>query len=211
MTTAWALLGLDRDAWLALPMGTRIELALWLYRGWSYPEEQTTPVAVAYESPAVRLEVATSASRRRINCSTLTASILTAVFPTAPWDSQAYGQLQVYREQLPANADSPIDAVERVDVGRRFEVDVASATGPRWFDGYHLVQGWRSVPPYDAKASGHAFLVLAVGGRPRLKIDSTITGHQGPRAVGTSWAELRQGYPRALYVARLADLAPGRV
>jgi len=130
--TPWALCGLDEDEWCALPLGVRLRLAASCYLGWGYARDYPH---VAYRSPGVP-ESLISAVDRATNCSTLTASLLTACYPRAGWDLDDYGDLQVYADRLPARPDAPCQAAERRGASSRTTGYLVG----RW----HLVQGWRS-------------------------------------------------------------------
>lgn len=181
--TAWTLADLSQSAWETLPLDTRIALAYAPYQGWPY--RVGSRPAVAYESPAVPSSLVAPRDRG-IDCSTMTASILTAVYPRAGWTDIDYRDLQIFDA---GRRDSPMDAVERRGVGRR----VAAFVPGRW----HLVQGWRK------KGTGHAYLVHAATDGTLTVVESTSIRGRGPRWRTTTEAALRADYDAALYVAVL--------
>jgi hypothetical protein len=138
----------------------------------------------------VPLAVASTAAERIINCSTLTASILTAAYPDRPWGRQEYGDLQVFADRLPSRPNAPIMAAVRMRVA--VAVDLLP-------DGWSLVQGWRRFSPTP---SGHAVLVLRDGARA-LVLESTSQALLGPRLRETTPEALRSEFSAGLYVGRL--------
>lgn len=183
---AWEMHGLTLAEWMSRPLDTRIRLAAAPYMcGWKYGGPK-----VAFESPSVPTSLV-STTERLTNCSTLTASVLTATYGDRPWTSQEYGDLQVFADRLPANPDSPIDAVVRLGIGDR---TVTYLTG-HW----HLLQGWRSLNP----PSGHAMLVFAFPDGRLLVLESSSINGIGPRYKVVTQAELAAAYKHSRYLAIL--------
>jgi hypothetical protein len=215
--TAWEIAGLDQDYWCKHSLDIRIRLTAAGYLGgdWSY---SLSAPKVLYDLPAAMradsLEISEiqladgdniyaylAPPDRVTNCSTMTVSMLTSVFPNAPWTQEDYGDLQVYADRLPDRPDSPIDAVERAGVGVRVEL----LEPERW----HLVQGWRTFDPSTPKYSGHAFLVLAndTGGIDQVLEATSRTDNSGrkigPRYRTVSLETLKQDYDEGVYLAVL--------
>lgn len=194
---AWDLAGLTRAQWLGQGLDQRLRLAAGPYiDGWGY---DLRDARVLYDLPdamrADRIEIS-AGEPRLTNCSTLTTSLLTSVYPDAPWTLQEYGDLQVFADRLPAHPASPIEAVERMGVGRA-TVDPAPGC-------WHLVQGWRTFDPQTPRYSGHAFLVLADGNGDGVQVlEATSRRGIGPRYRSATWADLRDEYPAGLYIAAL--------
>lgn len=187
---AWHLCGLSRADWVALGLSVRIRLAASLYLGWYYDHADPH---VAYESPGIPAGLVRNGrtAYAGIDCSTLTASVLTACYPDAPWTSREYGDLQVFEDRLPANPSAPVTACIRMRIAH-MQPDL---TLGRW----HIVQGWRTLDP---RPSGHAFLVQA-GPGTALVLESTSWRGIGPRWRYTTPTSLRDAYPAGLYIARL--------
>lgn len=184
--TAHELYGFTLVEWDRMPLEYRIRFAAGRYMGWRYGRD----VRFAFSSPGIpdRL-VAPPGEMHEIDCSSMTTSVLTACFPSSPWGSRGYGDLQVYADRLPAHYDSPIIAVENAGIGVR----IAQGFEPgRW----HLVQGWRSLDP----PRGHAFLVRN-DGESMLMVESQLK--VGPHWTRTTEAKLRHRYPAALYAAAI--------
>ncbi|KKM72078.1 hypothetical protein LCGC14_1424190 [marine sediment metagenome] len=184
--TCHELYGYTLHQWGRLDLETRIHFAAGRYMGWKYGRD----VRFAYSSPGIPDKlVAAPGHVWEIDCSSMTTSILTACFPSSPWGSRGYGDMQVYADRLPAQYDSPIIAVENAGIGSRlaqgFEVG-------RW----HLVQGWKKLEP----PRGHAFLVRN-DGDSMLLVESQFG--VGPQWGRTTEAKLRKRYPAALYAAAL--------
>ena len=210
--TAWQLSGLDETYWEKHALDIRIRLAAAPYvADWGY---HLTEPRTLYDIPdamhADRIEVTEAglayASNRVTNCSTMTMSILTSIYPSAPWDTTAYKQLQLYAEEVLENPDSPVDCVVAVGVGTR----VDSFVDGEW----HLVQGIRKHTVVDGvltSFSGHAFLVERRGDVLHVLEATSIkdsSGQQiGPRYKITTEADLRDRYPKALYIAVLKEAA----
>lgn len=201
--TAWEISGLDADYWEEHALDIRIRLAAAGYLGgdWSY---SLSKPKVLYDLPpamyADSLEISEvqlkDGDNRVTNCSTMTTSILTSIYPSAPWNSQDYGDLQVFADRLPNDPDSPINAVERAGVGQR----VQSLVPGQW----HLVQGWRTFDPSTPRYSGHAFLVLADdNGDIDQLLEATSIDNIGPRYKSISFAALQDDYDEGLYLAVL--------
>lgn len=187
--TAHGLAGYDLGSWLGLPLGTRIRLAASAYLGWPY-RSGSVP-AVAFSSPGVADKLVGQPATG-VDCSTMTTSILTAVYPRAGWTQQDYADLQIFDA---ARRDSPMGAVVRRGVGLRVD-DFAAGD-------WYLVQGWRK------SGGGHAFLVFA-GTDSILKLESTSRKYTqtgtpiGPRWLPTTADALRKDYDAALYLAVLS-------
>ncbi len=180
--SAHARAGFSKAEWLGLPLGARIRIAASYYLGWGYDIGRPR---VAYASPAVPPELVVTTAAET-NCSTLTASVLTACYPHLEWERRDYQDLQVWDIGRPG---SPVDAVVRVGAGH-----AVSSFGDV---GWHLVQGWRSA------RSGHAFLVRAWPDGWLDVLEASGKGHGGPRWRRVQIAGLVHAYPHALYVARL--------
>jgi hypothetical protein len=182
---AWDAANLDKATWVALPLGLRIRLAAYPFLGWAYRyAAPATPYTTALTS-GLALE-----GDRTTNCSTLTTTILGAVYPDAAWTSREYGDLQVFADRLPSYPDSPIRAVQRMGVGS--PVDDFDASG------WYLCQGWWSL---GAKPSGHAVLIEA---RP-----DGIWVLQASSGIGPTWGKAakhpRDIFDAAVYIARLRE------
>jgi hypothetical protein len=201
--TAWEIAGLTQDYWCEHSLDIRIRLAAAGYLGgdWSY---SLSAPKVLYDLPAAMyadsLEISETqladGENRITNCSTMTVSVLTSVYPDAPWSQEDYGDLQVYADRLPGRPDSPIDAVERAGVGTRVDALVPG----RW----HLVQGWRTFDPSIPRYSGHAFLVLADDtGDIDQVLEATSLSNIGPRYKEITFAKLQSDYSEGLYLAVL--------
>ncbi len=197
---AWELAGLTDDYWVehALDMRIRIAAAPYMY-GWGY--DLTNP-AVLYDLP-VRMGAGKMVRRSKYtNCSTLTLSLLTEVYPNAPWALKEYGDLQVYADRLPEQPGSPIEAAERMGIAKKVNV----LTPSRW----HLIQGWRRFDPPNPnpgrRYSGHAFLVLAdADGDGILMLEATSREGIGPRYRRTTMRDLMSEYPKGLWMAVLSQ------
>lgn len=184
--TAWAAAGLTLQEWRQHSLDIRIRIAAAMYMvGWAY---SLSNPAVAFRSPGVPDNLVRRS--RLTNCSTLTASILTAIFGWLPWSLQEYGDLQVFADRLPDHPDAPIRAVERMGVGAR----VSGPLDRRW----HLVQGWRSL----TRPSGHAFLVRR-DGATLLVLEASSRNNVGPIYRRTTLSELADAYPAGLFWAVL--------
>ena len=206
--TAWQIAGLEEDYWEKHALDIRIRIAAAPYiADWGY---HLTEPHTLYDIPdamhADRIEVTEAglahSANRVTNCSTMTMSLLTSVYPSAPWSSASYKKLQLYAEDVLDNPDSPIDCVVAVGVGIRAD----SFVDGEW----HLVQGIRKHTVVDGiltSFSGHAFLVQRIGDVLYVLEATSIkdsSGQQiGPRYKETTEDELRQRYPKALYIAVL--------
>ena len=201
--TAWDISGLSIDYWGEHSLDVRIRLAAAGYLGgdWSY---SLSAPKVLYDLPSAMradsLEISELqldyGDNRITNCSTMTVSLLTSVYPNAPWSQEDYGDLQVYADRLPGQPGSPIDAVERAGVGERVDALVPG----RW----HLVQGWRTFEPSIPRYSGHAFLVLAGDdGDIDQLLEATSLSNIGPRYKEITFAQLQKDYSKGLYMAVL--------
>lgn len=198
-------LQIGQDDFLALPMHVRIRWAAtpYLYGGWSYPEERTTPVRVAYPCPpAPKLLVASGGNAAcRINCSTMTASVLIAATPGTPWTTREYAELQSFAELVQAGRwDGPGDALRRMGL--------AWTGGSSSLSRVSLVQGWwgQGGPEDGGKIGGHAFFLFKGWGSSAdafWMLHSTSVGLVGPTWSRVTMDTLRKRYPRALYVTAL--------
>ena len=188
-STAHDLCGFTLTRWNRLPLTYRLRFAAGLYLGWRY---HRIDVGFAFASPGVPESlIRPPFTQHTINCSTLTASVLTACFPSSPWGSRGYGDLQVFADRLPDNPDSPIQAVEHAGIGSR----VADTFAPNM---WHLVQGWRTLDP----PRGHAFL-MRDDGDSLLVLEATT--NIGPRWKRTTRKRLHRDYPAALYAAAIGE------
>ena len=118
--TAWEVAGLDKDYWCKHALDIRIRLAAAGYLGgdWSY---SLTAPKVLYDIPDImradKMEITElqlrDGDKRLTNCSTLTMSILTSVYPNADWERDDYGQLQTgsYMDYCMPRADDVPDFV----------------------------------------------------------------------------------------------------
>lgn len=192
MSTAWGAAGLTRDCWERHSLDIRIRLAAAPYmQGWSYSLSQP---GVLWDLPADMKASSLVGRSTATNCSTLTTSLLTSVWPTRPWGLLEYGDLQVFGNRLPST-DSPVRAVVRVGVG----VAVTTWACGEWY----LVQGVRRGPEDPAGFSGHAFLVLCLGEGVLQVLEATSRSGLGPRYRDTTPEALAAEYPAALHLARL--------
>jgi hypothetical protein len=169
---------------------------------WKYPSSAKVGRRVAYPWPkGVRgPAVADSPAERQIDCSTLTASLLMRAYPDAPWVQTDYAGLQIMDATEP---DSPITvAVQAIGAGRvDFGVGLGGLAPESWF----LCQGWRRLPGDPAGASGHAVILYNRGNGLLDVLESTSReSFRGPRWRMTTAYKLREEFPAALYVARLA-------
>jgi hypothetical protein len=189
MTTAHQVAGLTLDEWQRHSTDIRIRLAAAPYLvGWSYSRNASVIYALPTQMGAGRIE----GLSYRTACTHLTISILTAVWPGAPWTAREYGDLQVYADRLPFSPDAPVKAIVRMGIGE--------AVGEAVIGHWHLVQGWRRLG--DAPA-GHAFLVLDLGRNGVQVLEASSRGNVGPRYRYTSWADLRAQYPAGLHIGVL--------
>lgn len=186
----WDAAGLSQREWEwhSVDMRLRIAAAPYMDGTWSYGGPR-----VLWELPAAMHVRSLESGKHRINCSTLTTSLLTAVFPSAPWTVQEYGDLQVFADRLPAT-DSPVQAVQRMQIG----AIVNGFVDGRW----HVVQGVRRGPDHNRGFSGHALLARSDGARVQV-IESTSLSNHGPRYRLTTAAELWNEFPSALHLAAL--------
>ena len=198
-TTAWDIAGLARAEWEMLPLDTRLRIAAGPYLdSWGY---DLARARVLYDLPdamrADRVELGPGDSRLT-NCSTLTTSLLTSCYPSAPWTVEEYGDLQVFADRLPDRPDAPVQAVVRMGIGRA----VQSPTLGVW----HLVQGWRTFDPTGPRYSGHALLVLGdPNGEGVQVLEATSRRGIGPRYRRSTWSELRREYGYSLHLAVLVE------
>lgn len=198
VATCHELYGFALTEWESLALEMRVRFAVGRYIGGTYSRD----VRFAYSSPGVpdRL-VADPCEVPRIDCSSMTTSVLTACFPSSAWGSQGYGDLQVYKDRLPDRPDSPIDAVENAHVGVRIENNFEPGM-------WHLVQGWRRFnpehPDETKRYSGHAFLVKVADDGVSMVMADSQPG-TGPQWTTTTWGKLRRRYPVALYAAAIGE------
>lgn len=193
---AWDVAGLTRDEWEVHSLDIRIRLAAGPYlSGWGYSyagPKVLFDLPDAMGADGVELE---PGEQQNTNCSTLTASILTSVFPSAGWTLREYGDLQVFADRLPENPDAPVQAVNRLGIG----MIVENLLPGKW----HLVQGWRTFDPSKSKYSGHAFLVLLEHDGSVLLLEATSRRNEGPRYRRTTIMELEREYGDGLHYAAL--------
>ena len=208
--TAWEVAGLEKDYWCQHALDIRIRLAAAGYLGGDWGYSLTAP-KVLYDIPDImradKMEITElqlrDGDQRLTNCSTLTMSILTSVYPNADWERDDYGQLQVYAEHIQDNPDSPVDAVVEVGVGDRVDILVPG----KW----HLFQGWRTIDHSKPRYSGHAFLVLADhNGNVDQILEATSRKYSngrmiGPRYKKVSLEALKQEYKAGIYMAVLKE------
>ena len=196
---SWDLSGFTRLEWVQVPMDTRIRLAAAPYmNGWGY---DLSSARVLYDLPddmkADGVEWGLG-DRRVTNCSTLTTSPLTSVFPDCPWTLTEYGDLQVFGDRLPDHPDSPIQAAVRMKVAR----EVTDPPPGQWC----LVQGWRTFDPSGPRYSGHAFLVRTDReGDGITVLEASSRNGIGPRYRRTTWTDLRGEYPHSVHLGVLTD------
>ena len=185
---AWEVAGLARDYWEKHALDIRVRLAAAPYlRGWRY---RLSSPRMAYALPdAMGFDLQAKDGDRFTNCSTMTVSLLTSIFPSAPWSREEYGDLQVFKGKQP---DSPIRAVVRMGVGEAVDTLVDGS--------WHLVQGWRRL---GESPSGHAFLVLKKGDVVTVLEASSRENNVGPRYRETTVSRLRGEYPAAFLIAEL--------
>lgn len=98
---------------------------------------------VPYGHPRVRGDLSV------IDCSTLTARVLEAVYGLL--SREQWGDVVI------ADATRPWSPIELARV--KFGSEVTDPVAGRW----HLLQGWRTIPP-NQPASGHAMLAWSAGG-----------------------------------------------
>ena len=195
---AWDFGGLPQGEWVRHSLDIRIRIAAAPYmQGWTY---SLSNAKVLYDLPdamgADRVEWE-EGDAKVTNCSTLTTSLLTSVYPDAPWTLREYGDLQVFADRLPSHPDSPIEAVRRMGVGE----PVPELVHGQW----HLVQGWRTFDPKTPRYSGHAFLVLAARSGDGIEVlEASSRRSVGPRWRATTWASIKAEYPAGLFIAVLA-------
>ena len=141
MQTAHELHRMSIERWLGLPADVRLLMAASLFLGWDYT---TSRPSVPFLPHAEYPRSVVNPAARATNCSTFTAAVVMATYPTAAWTDRSYAQLQVFAGM---RFDSPVLAVVEAGVG-----NAVDALQPgRW----HLVQGWRKLSP----PRGHAVLV----------------------------------------------------
>lgn len=161
-------------AFEALPLETRIRLAVSDLLGWGYGGP-FVPVRPTWWPRAVR--VASGEREELIDCSTLTALVLSSVYPTARWTTAAYEDLQTFKGRL---AWSSVDALERLGLGQQ----VAAPTPHRW----HLAQSWRDPV---AMTGGHARLVYVAPDGLRVLESTTLDSDADGVRDGVRWISLR--------------------
>lgn len=194
MITAWEVAGLTRADWVRHALDIRFRIAAAPYmQGWSYG---LAGAKVLYDLPDAMYADSVEwepGDAKITNCSTLTTSLLTSAYPDAPWTSREYGDLQVFADRLPAAPDAPVQAIQRMQIGRP-----VSKLTPGW---WHLVQGWRSFDP----PSGHAFLVLAAREGDGVEVlEASSRRNVGPRYRVTTWTSVVAEYAAAVYLAVLS-------
>lgn len=141
METAHDLHRMTIERWLGLPADVRLLMAASLFLGWDYTTSRpSVPFLPHPEYPRSLV----NPKDRATNCSTFTAAVVMATYPTAGWTDRSYGQLQVFAG-MPL--DAPVQAVREAGVG----IATDELKPGRW----HLVQGWRKTDP----PRGHAVLV----------------------------------------------------
>lgn len=188
----WQLAGLDLAGFRRLPLFARLHIAAAPYVGWRYDLARPR---VAYPSPAVPHSLVDPAAGVT-NCSTLTASVLTAAYPDADWTPREYGDLQVFADRLPGYPDAPIRALERVGVGSRVDRPTASTA--------YLVQLWRQTGAKPGDFRGHAVIVLRYSdGRLRLLEATSREGGLGARWRDVTIDELEAEGRAAIYYGAL--------
>lgn len=192
MTTAWQAAGLSRSWWMKHSLDIRIRLSAQPYLDGSWNYSLRAP-RVLWDLPAA-MQASRLVGRSVTNCSTLTTSIITSVYPDVPWSLTEYAELQVFDDQLPAT-DTPVKAVERMGIGRIVSVFQQGE--------WHLVQGVRRMPSHARGFSGHAFLVNALEGGGLEVIEATSRSNIGPRYRRTTSQKLHDEYPAALHIAVL--------
>lgn len=185
-------------AFEALPLETRIRLAVSDLLGWGYGGQAAPPGPFVPSRPAwwpqkVGAPEADGEAQERTDCSTLTAWSLARVYPSARWTVAAYQDLQI---QDAARPWSPIEALERLGVAQ----EVTAPTPHRW----HLVQSWRSLKPLEG---GHARLAYVDRDHVRV-LESTTRDDDGDGVHdGVRW--IRLASPAAIPgTSRWATLRP---
>lgn len=184
--------GLDSTVrFAALPLATRIDLALAQLVGWRYggPFFPTRPGWFP-----TRTRVASAPAEELIDCSSLVAWLLAQVYPMAPWSQTEYRELQVFDVSKPFSA---MDAVVRVGVGRRWNSAESPADGDTV-----LVQNWRKLDPPEG---GHLYLARVKSKEFVEVIESTSRDDNGDgardgvqRVVRRGWLDLPPGHKQCV-------------
>jgi len=180
--TPWDRIGLDIAAWMRLPLTMRIGYALQPFAAWGYT---TRSPRVPYRPHRAFPAALVATGEQDTNCSTLTACLLMAAYPDAPWTTEHYCALQVWQGFGPT---APVEAVQSAGVAERVE----QLTPGRW----HLAQGWRS------SGTGHAFLLwLSADGDVLLRVHAG--SGPGVETKRDTLDSLRAEYDRELHLALL--------
>ena len=193
MTTAWEAAGMTQEYWGKHALDIRIRLAAQPYMDGSWGYDLGSP-AVLWDLPSAMRAGRIVGRSKKTNCSTLTTSLITSVFPDAPWSSQEYGDLQVFGDRLPAT-DSPVLAALRMSVGK--------AVDKFQMGEWHLVQGVRRLPSNPKGFSGHAFLVNSLSDGGLEVLEATSRQGIGPCYRQATEDELRAQYVAGLHIAVL--------
>jgi len=187
------LCGMTAAEFRALSIRARLAIVSACFLGWRYSMSVPRVPFRAGSIPRSMVEPAASVT----NCSTLTAAVLMACYPEAPWTLREYGDLQVYADRLPSMPNAPILAIERAGIGSRVDAPAANAV--------HLVQGWRKMGPTAADFRGHAVIVAtdAEPGRLRILEATSKRMNLGPRWRESTLDDFRREFPAALYFGAL--------
>jgi len=188
--------GMDIETYRALPLRHRIITAFRDVQKWGYGEggypfaRPGLPGGKWLVGPAPN----------RINCSMLTAYLLSTAFPHAAWDDGTYAQLQIMGSDL----WSPMAAVQAAGVATKI-IPAADDLVPGWVV---LTQAWKSTSP---PRGGHARLCeVGIDGDTLIVWESTNRAGPdgaplGPSVSVASWDDLRQRYPAGIRAAVLRD------
>lgn len=177
----------DRDTFVKLPVGVRIQLAAWDLRRYGYGRTPVWP----YPRPLLPSSYnAKGGERLTIDCSSATAYLAATCFPDG-WDGEAYGDLQTFKDRLP-NRWCSLEAWERCQGADLLEVGEEPTRA-----GWYAVQGWRS------NGSGHAFFLCRDRQGHMVRLHSTSSHGLGPEYRADDWESLCRSYSAGVRAARL--------
>jgi hypothetical protein len=168
--------------------------------GWRYPRNgERNCVFATWPKKVAGAPVAISPMDRKIDCVTLNAALLVAVYPTRPWTTEHYeGFLLIPGKRFTKDdrgdlaLDAPLRAAEALGI-----LDGRDAQPERW----HLVQGWRH------NGTGHGFLAYDRGNGRVDVLESTKIDLIGPRWRVATWKSLEREFSAQLFIGVL--VAPG--
>jgi len=112
----------------------------------------------------------------QVDCSTFTWSVLTQVFPDAPWSVDYYKRWQMWNRK---DMWGPIKVAEELGIGK-------DEHGSGWY----LYQVWKG-----QWQGGHSFLGFSCGGR-LLVLEATSSRRDGVTHDGVVWRGIGPASPR---------------